>query len=616
MFSMCILLLVIIANLEPKVNLNFILILGYTWPMKIKTNWDLGLLYKSSKDQNIEKDIHKIEEACLKFEKKYRGKDYLSSPEKLFKALEDYEELNRDFQGHKPYYYFSIRTELNSEDTEALALATKIEQRINLVSNKIKFFNLEIGKLEQKKQNLFLNHPKLASHKYFLYKIFRAAKYKLSEKEEQLASLLSQTSYSMWTDSMQKILSKQTVELKGKQVPISEASGKLQNLPKEERKKLQERINEKLKSVSHTAESEINAIYNYKKIMDERRGYENAYTSTVIKYENQEKDVENLVSLITRNFKISHRFYKLHTKLLKEKKIFYHDRAVKIGKISKKFSFEKSVDIVRKALGNVDKEYIEIFDSYLSKGQIDVYPKKGKRGGAFCSKTGNLPTFVLLNHTDDIRSVETMGHEMGHAIHGEMTQTQPLRYQLFPISTAEVASTFFEQVTQEEIENNLSDKEKIIMLHNRIAGDIQTIFRQIACFNFEKELHERIREEGQISASDMAKLMKKHLESYLGDTVEVTEGDGYSFISWHHIRSYFYVYSYAYGQIISKSLFENWRKDPIYAGKVKQFLKAGKSMSPEDIFESIGIDTSKPDFFLSGLKSIEKDISRLEKLTH
>jgi oligoendopeptidase F len=182
------------------------------------------------------------------------------------------------------------------------------------------------------------------------------------------------------------------------------------------------------------------------------------------------------------------------------------------------------------------------------------------------------------------------------------------------MSVAEVASTFFEQVVSSELENHLSKKEQIIFLHNKIKGDVQTIFRQIACFNFELELHQKIREKGQLAKKDIAILMNKHMKAYLGDAVDLKEDDGYFFVQWSHIRNFFYVYSYAYGQIISRALFENWKKDKSYAKRIEQFLSSGSSMSPEDIFKKIGIDTSSKTFFETGLKSVENDIKRLEKL--
>jgi oligoendopeptidase F len=129
------------------------------------------------------------------------------------------------------------------------------------------------------------------------------------------------------------------------------------------------------------------------------------------------------------------------------------------------------------------------------------------------------------------------------------------------------------------------------------------------------ELHQKIRAQGRLAKKDIAILMNKHMKAYLGDAVDLKEDDGYFFVQWPHIRNFFYVYSYAYGQIISRALFENWKRDKNYAKKIEQFLSSGGSMSPENIFKKIGIDTSDKTFFETGLKSIESDIKRLEKLT-
>jgi oligoendopeptidase F len=107
--------------------------------------------------------------------------------------------------------------------------------------------------------------------------------------------------------------------------------------------------------------------------------------------------------------------------------------------------------------------------------------------------------------------------------------------------------------------------------------------------------------------------MNKHMKAYLGD-VTLDEKDGYFFIAWPHIRNFFYVYSYAFGQLASKALYAKYKEDPKFMEKIKEFLSAGGSMSPEDIFKSIGVDVTKPDFFEKGIKTIEEDIVLLEKL--
>lgn len=576
--------------------------------------WNLGLLYKSPKDPQIEKDVQDIEKAFIYFEKKYKNADFTKTPKTLLSALEDLESINKKLSKKNPSWYFALKTDLDSSDDYSQAMETKISQRLTIAANKVTFFDLKIGKIPKKDQKIFLNYESLSPFKYQLERIFENVKYDLSEKEEQMVSLLSQTSFSMWVDGQQKLLNQQTVEHNKKQIPLSQAMSILADLPKGARRALHEKINKALKNISHFAEAEINATYNFKKVMDIQRGFKTPYEATVLGYENDLKTIETLVETVTKHFTISQRFYKLHAKLIKEKTLTLADRSVKIGSISKKFTFENTIDIVHKAFSSVGGKYASFIDIFLKNRQIDVYPVKGKKSGAYCWGSGEGPTFVLLNHTDDIRSVETLAHEMGHAIHTELSKKQPPQYRHYSTATAEVASTFFEQLVNDELEAQLSNKEKVVLLHNKIMGDISTIFRQVACFNFELELHNTIREKGQISKAEMAKLMNKHFSSYIGPSVALSEDDGYFFVTWSHIRRFFYVYSYAYGQIVSRALFEKWKKDHSYINKIDQFLSAGRSMSPKDIFKKIGIDTSDPKFFEAGLKAIDEDIKKLERL--
>jgi oligoendopeptidase F len=575
--------------------------------------WNLGLLYKNEKDPQIETDMTAMEQALAVFEKKYKGKDFAATPQKLARALQDLEKIE-DSVDWKPWWYFALRMRMDSGDKVAEARSIQYEQRMVKASNRIKFFPLEIGRIPKADQKKFLGDPLLSAYRYRLERIFLSARHLLSEKEEQMASLLSQTSYSMWVDAEEKMSSKSMISWKGKDIPLSQAQGILAELPKEDRREMGKKLNEAYKNLSPMADAEINAVYTYKKIMDELRGYPKPYSATVQDYENDEKTVETLVHLVTENFSLSRRFYALHAQLLGEKKITHADRSAKIGTIRSSFSFPESVSLVTETFARIDPQFAGYLQSFLQNSQFDIYPRQGKSGGAFCWGNNLLPTFILLNHTDDLRSVETLAHEMGHAIHTEMSKAERPMYRNYTMSVAEVASTFFEQAVSDEVLQRLPEDERLILLHNKVMGNIQTIFRQVACFNFELELHQKIRAEGQVPADGMASLMQKHMSAYMGPAVEVTRDDGYFFVTWSHIRNFFYVYSYAYGQLISRALYENWKKDHVYIEKVKKFLSAGSSMSPRDIFKSAGIDTADPKFFESGLKSIERDIDELEKL--
>jgi oligoendopeptidase F len=582
----------------------------------MQTNWNLGLLYANHEDPQVEKDLKAIEKAFLLFEKKYRNRtDYLKSDSKLFAALSDFEALHVKLPLTKIISYFQYSQDLDASDSKARAKATQIMQRMTKLGNSLLFFELALGKIPAPLQKRFLSSKKLVPFRYFLKVIFEKAKHNLSEPEEKVLRLLSVPAYEMWISGTEKILNKKTVEFKGKHLPISEALQKIHDLPLLERRELHEKAMKVLDSVSDVAESELNAIITDKKIYDELKGHDEPFDATLINYENDRRSVMALVDAATKNFSISHRFYALKARLLKLPNLEYSDRNVGIAKNVREVKFDEAVKTLREIFGAVRPKYSQILDKYLENGQIDVYPKVGKTGGAYCSGNLNAPTFVLLNYTDSMDQVMTFAHEMGHAIHTDMSKSQPPLYQNYTISTAEVASTLFESFVFDALFEKLSKEEQIAALHNRINDDIQTIFRQIACFNFEVELHKTVRAKGEISKEEIRTLLNKHMSAYLGPAVLMNEIDGNFFVTWGHIRRFFYVYSYAFGQLISKALHAEYKKDKKFIEKIEKFLNAGGSDSPENIFKSIGIDVTKPDFWIKGLKSIEKDIEKLEKLT-
>lgn len=582
----------------------------------IKTNWDLTLLYRSETDPQIEKDLKKLEKACTDFAKKYtKSTDYLKNEHALLHALADYETLRNTISDNKPLTYFLFRRDLDSTNKIVEGNINKITDRAAKATNTILFFTLSLSGVSQLNQKKFLASKRLAPFRYFLERVFLSGKYRLSEPEEKILNLKEMVSGSLWTSGVEKSISKKSVQFKSDTLSIPEAQNLVPTLPTQERRALHTAITEKLKEVGDFAESEINAIYTNKKIDDELRGYKEPYSETLIGHQTDEKTIKNLVDVVTKSFTISQRFYTLKAKLLGLQTLEYPDRNASIEKDEKEIDVMEGIAMVKRAFGKVSPQYEQYLNEYLENGQIDVYPHVGKRGGAYCWGGLNRPTFVLLNTIPKMDSFMTLGHEMGHAIHTEFSKKQPVMYQRYSTATAEVASTLFENFVFDEIFETLSDTEKISALHNHIQDDVQTIFRQIACFNFELAVHRRIRKDGMISKEDLAKLMNEHLSAYLGKSFVMKEDDGYQFISWAHLRYSFYTYSYAYGQLISKALYANYKKDKKFLAKIEQFLSAGGSKTPYQIFKDIGIDVSKPTFFEEGLQNIDADIDRLEQLT-
>lgn len=585
-------------------------------PKVVPTQWDMeGLYYKSITDPQLEKDIATTEKLFKEFVKKYAKSDFTSNATTLAAAFDALNKIDTTPSVAKPLRYLSLLTALDSDNDAANKKMSLLSQRLTKASNTLLFFGLTLGKTTKDNQKKFLNDPLLADHRYYLKVTFENAKYQLTEPEEKILNLTGDVSYGMWMDMTEKMLGRKSVTYKGKSIPVNEAFEQVSRLPFKDQPKLWQLIMEEISPLSEVVENELTALCSRKQISDELRGYKKPYSASVIGKEDNEKSVEALIEAVsTRGFALSKKFYKLKAKLHKVDKLDYAQKNSPLG-TAPSIDFTQATEICRDVFYSVNPEYGAIFDRMLLNGQIDVFPKKGKRGGAFMSPEIGHPTQVFLNHVDSMRSLETFAHEMGHAIHTERAKTQPAHYQEYSLTTAETASTLFEGLLFEAILAQSSKADQITLLHDKLMGDIATIQRQITFHNFELEMHNTVREQGAITRSELNSMMQKHLKAYCGPSVAISETDGHSYIYVSHFRYGFYVYTYAFGILMSSIMAEKFTADNAYAAQIDTFLTAGGSDTVANIFKSIGLNTNKIETFNYGLNKMEEEIQLLQKLT-
>lgn len=569
---------------------------------RIRTTWDLkGLYYTSEHDPRIEKDIQKVERAYEQFARTYRSADFTSSPARLKKALQDMERLSSMKEAAGPGRYFAFRHVLNAQDHVAEKKLNLLTQRLTKAENEVLFFELRIAKLPKKQQKVMLASPELAPFHYFLERTFLEAQHVLNEDQEKILNLKSNPASSMWVAATNKMLASRFVTFNRKSIPLNEAIEMVSTLASKEKPKLWSLIIAQLKELSEVAENELTAVITNKRIDDELRSYPHPYSATILGYEDNEKSVLNLVDVVSSTgFSLSRRFYRDKAQLHGVKHLDYSQKYDPIGKTSP-LPFDDAVDICREVFYGVHNTYGTIFDEMLASGRIDVFPRKGKQGGAFMSGDVNQPTQVFLNHMNDFKSLETLAHEMGHAIHTERSKTQRPFYQQYSTTTAETASTLFENLLFAHVYRGATEKERAVLLHDRIGRDIATVQRQIAFFNFELDLHHAVRNQGAITKTELRDLMTKHLRAYLGNGVNVKEDDGYSYVYVSHFRYGFYVYTYAFGMLMSSLMAQRLTENPQYAKEIDRFLTSGGSDTVANIFKSIGFNTNDPETFKTAL---------------
>ena len=586
----------------------------------MQTTWNLSLLYNSGNDPQIQKDIDISIENVKTFVKHWKtNKEYTKDPQVLRKALDEYEKLvSTTGICDKPYYYFMLKNNQNQTDANIKAKLNKLSDTITKLENEIQFFDIKITKIPKRKQKQFIESESLKPYKHLLEKSFATSKYTLTDKEEQVFNIKSKTSHGNWVDMTNELLDKQemiVIDEDSKKVKISynEVNRYLNSEKKSVRDYAVNQYNKINSRYLEIAEFEINSILENKKNNDEYRKVPTPETNRHIANDIEPEIVDILAETVTKNFDISQKYYKRKAELLGQKKLGYYERSVPLAGLEAHYPYSKALELVKQTFGDLDPQFLEIIESYIKNVQYDVYPKAGKSGGAFCVNVNrNLPTYILLNHKNKITDVTTIAHESGHGIHSELAKQQNALNDGYPIFLAEIASTFFEDFVLGRILKGTKDEKAVqAIISTKLNDDIASIFRQIAFYNFEKELHHDFREKGFLTKEYISDLFCKHMKAYLGDAVEEDESmrNGWIYVS--HFRRFFYVYSYSSGLLISKALQNMVKNDKKNIVLVKRFMASGSSMSPKELFSTLGIDISKKDIWENGIRSIEETLNKL-----
>jgi len=595
-----------------------------TRPLRIAgTAWNLTPLFERDDDPRMERKRRIVERKSYEFINAWRDRsDYLEDPAILRQALDQYELWKRLYgsDGDEGYYFW-LRTQQDQNDPKLKARFNKIEEFSKKIENDIQFFHLRIARIKPEAQRNFLEYGGLAKYRHFLERIFAESRFHLSEPEEKILNLKSATSYANWTKMTSGFLSKEertvvTEEGVKKARPFSEIVGLMNSKNKRTRDSAVGAFNNVLEKHVETAEAELNSVLQNKKIDDELRNTPRPDTLRHLADDIESGVVDTLVDSVAARFDIPARYYALKARLLKVPRLAYHERNAEYGVVAKRYPYPQAANLVYTVMNKLDSQFGAIFAGFSNNGQIDALPKKGKDSGAFCiHHLMTQPTYILLNHTGKLHDVLTIAHELGHGINNELIREKQHALDFgTPTSTAEVASTFMEDFVLDEILHAADDELRLAIMMQKLNDDVSSIFRQVACYRFEQELHATFRAKGYLSKEEIGALFQKHMAAYMGKAVEQSEGSENWWVYWSHIRYFFYVYSYASGLLISKSLQNFVKQDPAFVIKVKEFLSAGLSDSPKNIFSKLGIDITDKGFWNKGLEEIEKLLDETEAL--
>ncbi len=585
--------------------------------MKNLPTWDLTDLYLEINSKEVKEDINKASNLGDSFVKNYKNKVGEISGDKLADLIKKYEEIQEILGKLSTFSYLNYAADMSNPKNTSFY--QDISEEISNISSNLVFFDLEINKISDKNlEKLLKNSANLRKYQPYLRDIRSFKNYQLDENLEKLFLEKSTTSHNAWSRLFDETINNLEFSYDDKILNSSEIFDLMSNKDGEIRKKAGKIIGEVLEKNIKLLAFITNILAKDKDISDKWRGFKTPISSRNVSNFIEDEIVENLFNKVRENYpKISHRYYKIKAKILGKDKLQYFDRNAPLPNAKEEnISWEEAKEIVLTAYANFSPQLAQEGKRFFDNNWIDVGVRKGKDSGAFAHPcVPSVHPYLLLNYQGKVRDVMTLAHELGHGVHQLLSAKQGYLMAGTPLTLAETASVFGEQITFQEIlrrEKNSENKKLIIA--GKVEDMINTVIRQIAFLDFEKKVHEN-RKNGEISIVDLNKFWMEVQKESLGDIFEFSEEYQYywSYIP-HFIHSPFYVYSYAFGDCLVNSLYG------AYKGGLKNFeekyfemLKAGGTLHHKELLNPFGLNASDPEFWQKGLDVISSYIDMLEE---
>lgn len=593
--------------------------------MSYPTTWNLSrYFYTGLDDPKLDADIAQILPRTHAFADKYRDTfSKMTASDEVLEFYADYTAMSYDLA--IPSYYLFYRASLDTQDLAVTKKMGEIEYIYNTSSELTLFVAQGWKDIGYERIMEWSRRPELARYKNDLVGTADGIRYILSEPEEKILNIKSRP---MWlANSLHD-------ELTGSYEFSMTIAGEEKNLTEEEVRSYRQHTDRSIRRESYkslrwvynTKQNQISLGNIYTSIVKDwtseikLRGYsQNVMAQRNLSEEMDDEVVDMLLSEVERAYPIYTRFLRAKAKMLGlESDLSIWDTGAPLGSVDKDFTFEEAYDLHLSVMRDFDADFYEYSKKMIEEERIDVFPRAGKRGGAFASYRKWDESFVLLNFTGKLRDVSTISHELGHAIHGHLSQVQEAPVYDSPLSMAETASIFSEMLLGEKVKSLVSEAEYREYLNERLGDIFATIYRQVNYVTFERKVHEQIHTGAELTYKDLNAMWRAEQEKLYGGSVAfdvaADEESGWSMIP-HIFHTPFYCYAYAFGNLLTFALYHKVHVEKsLSVEDYKDILRAWGSERPRDLLARYGIDIASPEFYRAGLAEVEHMVEEFEKL--
>lgn len=559
---------------------------------------------------------------CEQFRKEFEGKVASLEPMVFEDCLVQYSNTCTLLCGLESYAYLVWSTNLN--DKEICAFYQDMQDTVKQCEKELTFLEVEICKeLDYSKVSSYLADDEIGlGLKAWLKKCLKFKPHTLSSEMEQLFCD-QQSVADYWVRLYNEERAKFSIEVRGKKYN----EGELFELYNSQDASLRAEAEAKRMKWYEERQDLFALIYNAllrgRAIAQEWRHY--AYPAEAANLSNDINgdDLTNLVNTFAREDSparaLAHRYHALKAKLLGVDKLPYQDRLAPypFEEEGARYTIEDAKELILKTFAEFSPEFAKIAQMFFDKDCIDFYPYEGKADGAYCMEmpVGFMPR-VFVNFNGYVMDVDTLAHELGHAVHEYVSKKYGELGREKSCAQAETASIFAEQLVFDALLKAETDPiRRFVLLAKHIEEMIATTYRQIAFHRFEDMAH-KARANGEVSVQQFQEMFRSVMVNYLGPSVELS-GTEFMWAGIPHFFEYdYYVYSYCFSCCVVNSLYEIYK-----SGKVSNFAEKYMEMLTDSGIENyrqalakFGIDASSPTFWQDGMRLFEQELSELETL--
>ena len=565
-----------------------------------KYKWDLSVIYAD--EAAFYADYSKVEKLMKDFPR--HEKTMTKSAEGLYNALRamcDVEEIIE-----KLWSYANLNFSVDSSNNAYQALNAKVRSLAVRAGAASWFVSPRLLSLDTELvEKWFAEYPALETFRRSIETTMRTKPHMLSDECEQLMSKL-QDGFGTHGD-IRSIFANSDLrfgKIRGEDGKLTELTDTnyvtfLMSKDRRVRQAAFRKIYETYAQFGNTFATTFNAMVRERGTLAKVRGYKDSITASTFRDEVTPEIYNNLINSVHTGLPALYDYYALKAEVLGVQKLHLYDvYAPLIGELDRVYSYEEAVDEVLKTVEIYGDEYYNALrEGLLEKGWVDVYPSRGKRGGAFSAGTPFTEPYILLNYTDTLDDVSTLAHEAGHSMHSWFsTHYNEPHNSNYTIFVAEVASTVNELLLfHRKLRECTDDNEKLYILNQLMETYKGTLYRQTMFAEFERDMHAMSEKGTPLTADVINKHYYKLVKKYFGRDVAVDKQIAMEWMRIPHFYSSFYVYKYATCISAASAIVKRIENEgEEYVGQYIDFLKCGGSKSPLDSLLVAGIDMRDP----------------------